>query len=411
MPVLRALRGMLARTGGWSIQTVHPWVACGDAPYVDGWRAETFASFGGGFVDADAVVFPHARIVGRCCRARRGFAIERIDEPVDAESGRPLSLLIDATARTEPRAMGGVDRAQARSAWTRWPAPAKLNLFLHIVGRRDDGYHLLQTVFQLLDWGDEVRLRVRDDGEIRRVDPLPGVPDDADLGVRAALALQRATGCRLGADIAIEKRVPIGGGLGGGSSDAATVLVALNALWGTGLDDDALADIAHGLGADVPVFVRGTSAWAEGVGERLTPLALPERWFVVVDPGVSVPTRELFQVPELTRNSPQLTIPLFVSGVADGQCVRARRARALSGGRGGARLARPARRGEAQRIGRRSVRGGCFARGGRRGRSADLPVGFRALGRPRRQRVAAAARMRLAEWPAGCGLSLPAGGR
>jgi 4-diphosphocytidyl-2-C-methyl-D-erythritol kinase len=203
-------------------------------------------------------------------------------------------------------------------AWTRWPAPAKLNLFLHIVGRRADGYHLLQTVFQLLDWGDEVRLRVRDDGEICRVDPLPGVPDDLDLGVRAAQALKRATGCRFGADIAIEKRVPVGGGLGGGSSDAATVLVALNGLWGTGLDDDALADIAIGLGADVPVFVRGTSAWAEGVGERLTPLALPERWFVVVDTGVSVPTRELFQVPELTRNSPQLTIPLFVSGVPTG---------------------------------------------------------------------------------------------
>ena len=203
-------------------------------------------------------------------------------------------------------------------AWTRWPAPAKLNLFLHIVGRRDDGYHLLQTVFQLLDWGDEVRLRVRDDGEICRVDPLPGVPDDLDLGVRAAHALKHATGCRLGADIAIEKRVPIGGGLGGGSSDAATVLVALNALWSTGLDDNALADIAIGLGADVPVFVRGTSAWAEGVGERLTPVALPERWFVIVDPGVSVPTGELFQVPELTRNSPQLTIPLFVSGVPTG---------------------------------------------------------------------------------------------
>jgi len=203
-------------------------------------------------------------------------------------------------------------------AWTRWPAPAKLNLFLHIVGRRADGYHLLQTAFQLLDWGDEVRLRVRDDGAICRVDPLPGVPDDIDLGVRAAHALKRATGCRLGADIAIDKRVPIGGGLGGGSSDAATVLVALNALWGTGLDDDALADIAIDLGADVPVFVRGTSAWAEGIGERLTPLALPERWFVVVDPGVSVPTRELFQVPELTRNSPQLTIPLFVSGVPTG---------------------------------------------------------------------------------------------
>ena len=206
--------------------------------------------------------------------------------------------------------------------WTRWPAPAKLNLFLHVVGRRADGYHLLQTAFQLLDWGDEVRLRVRHDGEIRRIDPLPGVPDDLDLGVRAAHALKRATGCRLGADIAIDKRVPIGGGLGGGSSDAATVLLALNSLWGTALDEDALADIAIGLGADVPVFVRGTSAWAEGIGERLTGLDLPERWYVVVDPGVPVPTRELFQVPELTRNSPQLTIPLFVSGVPTGNAFQ-----------------------------------------------------------------------------------------
>jgi 4-diphosphocytidyl-2-C-methyl-D-erythritol kinase len=202
--------------------------------------------------------------------------------------------------------------------WSAWPAPAKLNLFLHIVGRRDDGYHRLQTAFQLLDWGDEVRLRIRDDGEIRRVDPLPGVVDEADLGVRAANALKVATGCTLGVEIAIEKRIPLGGGLGGGSSDAATVLVALNALWNTGLDEDALAAIGATLGADVPVFVRGRSAWAEGVGEELTPVALPERWYLVVDPGVSVPTRELFQVPELTRNSARLTIPLFVSGVATG---------------------------------------------------------------------------------------------
>lgn len=204
------------------------------------------------------------------------------------------------------------------AAWSAWPAPAKLNLFLHLVGRRDDGYHLLQTVFQLLDWGDEVRLRIRDDGAIRRIDPLPGVADEADLGVRAAKALRVATGSRLGADIAIEKRVPIGGGLGGGSSDAATVLVALNALWGTGIDDGALAAIGAGLGADVPVFVRGRSAWAEGVGDVLTPIGIPERWYLVVDPGISVPTRELFQVPELTRNSARLTIPLFVSGVPTG---------------------------------------------------------------------------------------------
>jgi 4-diphosphocytidyl-2-C-methyl-D-erythritol kinase len=211
-----------------------------------------------------------------------------------------------------------MNAARDAAEWTAWPAPAKLNLFLHIVGRRDDGYHLLQTVFQLLDWGDVVRLRVRDDGAIRRIDPLPGVADEVDLGVRAANALKQATRCALGAEIAIGKRIPLGGGLGGGSSDAATVLVALNALWNTGLDEDALAAIGATLGADVPVFVRGRSAWAEGVGEQLTPIALPERWYLVVDPGVSVPTRELFQVPELTPNSARLTIPLFVSGVATG---------------------------------------------------------------------------------------------
>jgi 4-diphosphocytidyl-2-C-methyl-D-erythritol kinase len=218
--------------------------------------------------------------------------------------------------------------ADTGPGWTAWPAPAKLNLFLHVVGRRADGYHLLQTAFHLLDWGDEVRLRVRGDGELRRVDPLPGIDEAADLGIRAARALKAATDCRLGADIRIDKRIPIGGGLGGGSSDAATVLVALNALWDTGLDEDALAEVGAALGADVPVFVRGRSAFAEGVGEQLTPLALPDRWYVIADPGVGVPTGAMFQVPELTRNSPQLTIPLFVSGVATGNVfepvVRAR---------------------------------------------------------------------------------------
>jgi 4-diphosphocytidyl-2-C-methyl-D-erythritol kinase len=216
----------------------------------------------------------------------------------------------------------------ASDGWSSWPAPAKINLFLHIVGRRADGYHLLQTAFQLLDWGDEVRLRVRDDGAIRRIDPLPGVAPEADLAVRAALALREVSGGRLGADIRIEKRIPIGGGLGGGSSDAATVLVALNAIWGAGLSEDALAAIGLTLGADVPVFVRGRSAWAEGIGEQLTALDLPERWFVVVDPGARVPTRDLFQVPDLTRNSPPLTIPLFACGAATGNAfepvVRAR---------------------------------------------------------------------------------------
>lgn len=218
--------------------------------------------------------------------------------------------------------------AAAGGAWISWPAPAKLNLFLHIVGRRADGYHLLQTVFQLLDWGDEVRVRVRDDGEIRRVDALPGVAPESDLGLRAAQALRDTSGSRLGADIAIEKRIPMGGGLGGGSSDAATVLVALNAMWGAGLDEDALAAVGLSLGADVPVFARGRSAWAEGIGEKLTAIELPERWYVVVDPGASVPTRDLFQVPDLTRNSPPLTIPLFACGAAAGNVfepiVRAR---------------------------------------------------------------------------------------
>lgn len=203
-----------------------------------------------------------------------------------------------------------------RDGWSEWPAPAKLNLFLHLVGRRADGYHLLQTVFQLLDWGDTVRLRLRDDGVIRRVDPLPGVEADADLAVRAAKALQVARGTRCGADIAIEKRIPIGGGLGGGSSDAATTLVALNALWNAGLDEDSLAAIGLTLGADVPVFVRGHSAWAEGIGERLSALDLPQRWYVVVDPGVTVPTADLFQAPDLTREAPHLTIPRFISGAA-----------------------------------------------------------------------------------------------
>ena len=201
-------------------------------------------------------------------------------------------------------------------AWSEWPAPAKLNLFLHVTGRRADGYHLLQTVFHLLDHGDAVRLLPRSDGVVRRLEPLPGVPAHEDLAVRAAEALRAATGTRQGVDIAIDKRIPLGGGLGGGSSDAATTLVALNEVWGTGLDEDALAALGLGLGADVPVFVRGRSAWAEGIGEVLTPLDLPDRWYVVLDPRVQVPTAELFRAPELTRDCRHLTIPLFVSGVA-----------------------------------------------------------------------------------------------
>ena len=197
--------------------------------------------------------------------------------------------------------------------WTRWPAPAKLNLFLRITGRRADGYHELQTVFRLLAWGDELRLRVRVDGGIRRVTDVPGVPAESDLVVRAARLLQERAGSALGAEIEVEKRIPMGGGLGGGSSDAATVLVALNHLWRCGLGEDALAELGRQLGADVPVFVRGRSAWAEGVGERLTPLTLPRRHYVVLDPREHVPTAALFQAPELTRNAPPATISSFVS--------------------------------------------------------------------------------------------------
>ncbi len=199
--------------------------------------------------------------------------------------------------------------------WTTWPAPAKLNLFLHIVGRRADGFHRMQTVFQLLDWGDTIRLRVREDGVVARVAGLENVAPESDLAIRAARDLQSAAGCKLGVDIAVEKRIPTGAGLGGGSSDAATVLVALNVLWNTRLSEDALAEIGRGLGADVPVFVRGRSAWAEGVGDELTPVDLPVRWFVVVDPGVAMPTRELFQAPELTRDTPTTTISRFLAGM------------------------------------------------------------------------------------------------
>ncbi len=194
---------------------------------------------------------------------------------------------------------------------TQWPAPAKLNLFLHVTGRRPDGYHELQTLFQLIDLSDTVSLSVTDDGRIERPAGPAGVDPDSDLTVRAARALQAATGCRVGASIRIAKRIPMGGGLGGGSSDAATVLLALNHLWGCGLPVDELARLGLPLGADVPVFVRGSSAWAEGVGEQLVPVELPERWYVVIHPGVAVPTRDVFQSPELTRNTPVITIRAF----------------------------------------------------------------------------------------------------
>ena len=203
--------------------------------------------------------------------------------------------------------------------WSTWQAPAKLNLFLRITGRRPDGYHALQTVFRLLDWGDTVQIRVREDGAIHRVgESVPGVSEAGDLLVRAAKALQSTVNGRQGADISVEKRIPSGGGFGGGSSDAATVLVALDRLWGTDLGPDRLAEVGLTLGADVPIFVRGTNAWAEGVGEILTPIDLPPAWYLLVDPGVHVPTAALFQTPELTRDSPPATMRDFVSGAVLG---------------------------------------------------------------------------------------------
>ncbi|QOW24994.1 4-(cytidine 5'-diphospho)-2-C-methyl-D-erythritol kinase [Lysobacter sp. H23M47] len=203
----------------------------------------------------------------------------------------------------------------AAERWSEWPAPAKLNLFLRIPGRRADGYHLLQTVFRLLDWGDTVRLRVRRDARVvRHGSPLAGLADADDLTVRAATLLQSVSGSPLGADIAIDKRIPVGGGFGGGSSDAATVLVALDAMWGTRLGEDRLAALALRLGADVPVFVRGRNAWAEGIGEQLTPIDLPPAWYLLVNPGVHVATAELFQSAELTRDAQPATIADFVSG-------------------------------------------------------------------------------------------------
>jgi 4-diphosphocytidyl-2-C-methyl-D-erythritol kinase len=189
-----------------------------------------------------------------------------------------------------------------------WPAPAKLNLFLHITGRRADGYHLLQSLFQFLDYGDELSFSVRDDGLIQRSNELPGVIAEQDLTLRAARALQQAAGICQGVDISLHKNLPLGGGVGGGSSDAATTLVALNHLWQLGYSLQQLAQLGLCLGADVPVFVMGQAAFAEGVGEKLTPMQPPESWYLVVKPPVHVATAEIFNDPQLTRNCQAITI-------------------------------------------------------------------------------------------------------
>ena len=209
-----------------------------------------------------------------------------------------------------------------------WLAPAKLNLMLHVVGRRADGYHELQTVFQLIDLCDRIEIKVRDDGVIARPKGPAGVPESEDLTVRAARALKEATGTAQGAEITIKKSIPMGGGLGGGSSDAATTLMALNALWRTGLTSEQIAAIGLNLGADVPIFVAGRSAWAEGIGERLTPVTLgADSWFLVLFPGVGVPTASVFQAAELTRNSPPTTMRGFLETGGRNDCEAVVRAR------------------------------------------------------------------------------------
>ncbi|GMQ54945.1 4-(cytidine 5'-diphospho)-2-C-methyl-D-erythritol kinase [Halopseudomonas aestusnigri] len=201
------------------------------------------------------------------------------------------------------------------------PAPAKLNLFLHVTGQRDDGYHTLQTLFQFLDYGDTLHFSSRNDGKIVLLSDLPGVDAEDNLIVRAARLLKEASSTPLGADIKLDKILPMGGGIGGGSSDAATTLLGLNHLWQTGLSIDQLAELGIRLGADVPVFVRGHAAWAEGVGEQLTPVELEEPWFLVVAPDCPVSTAEIFSDERLTRNSSPITLAAFVAGGGRNDCL------------------------------------------------------------------------------------------
>ncbi|MBI5861402.1 MAG: 4-(cytidine 5'-diphospho)-2-C-methyl-D-erythritol kinase [Rhodocyclales bacterium] len=197
--------------------------------------------------------------------------------------------------------------ASPDAPWQRdWPAPAKINLFLHVIGRRADGYHLLQTVFRFLDYGDILRCEPRHDERIVLATALPGVAAESNLVVRAAEALRRATGVTTGVTLHLDKRLPLGGGLGGGSSDAATTLIALNQLWHTGLDVQQLQQIGLALGADVPIFIHGHAAFAEGVGERFTDVVPPPAWYLVLIPPVSVPTATIFTAPGLCRDTPPI---------------------------------------------------------------------------------------------------------
>ncbi len=202
-----------------------------------------------------------------------------------------------------------------------WPAPAKLNLMLRIVGRRDDGYHLLQTVFQFVDLADQLRFNLRSDGKVTRVCEIDGVPEEIDLVVKAARMLQVEAGVTSGVDIELRKNIPMGAGLGGGSSDAATTLLALNRLWDLGLSTERLSELGLRLGADVPVFIRGVASWAEGVGEQLEPISLPEAWYLLLFPCCHVSTAEIFSDPELTRDSARITIADFFAGSRENHCL------------------------------------------------------------------------------------------
>ena len=216
--------------------------------------------------------------------------------------------------------MKSVVDADWRNPQFAWPAPAKINLFLHITGRRTDGYHLLQTVFQFIDFCDYLYFSTNLSGEITRDSELAGVPADSDLVVRAARLLRQHCPGPEGVAIRVDKRLPMGGGIGGGSSDAATTLIALNKLWGCGLDVDQLASLGLALGADVPVFVRGHAAWAEGVGEQLTPVSPAEPWYVLIIPPVSINTGEIFSDRELTRDKEILRIRDFPGALTENVC-------------------------------------------------------------------------------------------
>jgi len=209
----------------------------------------------------------------------------------------------------------------------RWPAPAKLNLMLRIIGRREDGYHLLQTVFQIIDIADSLTFNKTEDGCVRLKKAIPGVREEDDLTVRAALLLKQEAGYQGGVRIDIEKNLPMGGGLGGGSSDAATVLVVLNRLWHLGITEQRLMELGLALGADVPVFIKGTSTWAEGVGEKLTTINLPDAWFVVLKPQCHVDTGKIFSANDLTRDSKSIKIADFNSGDNKNDCSAAVRKR------------------------------------------------------------------------------------